>query len=267
MNRSTFWLAIVAALGWHSAHAHDTWLAPADFDVKRRTTMTLTLSSGMEFPKLDHAIHPERVEIARLRTSRGKVVDLSRGSAGEHALEFHQKLSTPGTTMFWSVLHPRPSALKPEQVKEYIEHLGVRNAASVLSEWNDKAVKYRYTKFAKTFVRVGGGGGNAWREPAGMRLELIPLTDPSRARAGDAVKLRLISDGRALTGYPVAVSSDGTEKNTYTTDDSGVVTVDIPAAGRYMIKAATLANSSASGVDWDVDFTTLTFEAGERQRR
>lgn len=244
------------------AYGHDTWLAPADFSVKARTTVQLTLSSGMEFPKLDHAIQPDRVEVARLRTSRGKVVDLSRGKVAEHALVFRQKLSTPGVTVFWTVLHPRPSELKPEQVREYVEHLGLKNPESVSSTWAEKPVKYRYTKFSKTFVRVGGREGNAWAQPSEMRLELVPLSDPTNARGGDTVRFRLMREGRALTEYPVAVAREGaTETKTYTTDDSGVVAVDIPSAGRYMIKAATLENSSAPEMNWDVDFTTATFEA------
>lgn len=268
--RTSAWPLVLlsASLFTAAGLAHDTWIAPDAFRTARRTAITVSLTSGMEFPKLDHPIQPDRVAEARLRTSARKVIDLSGASVSANALLFRQALSTPGVTLFWVRLHPRPSELQPQQVREYVDHLGLGDPEAVVKQWGGGVVRYRYTKFAKTFVRVGKGSGGAWSEPAGLRLELMPLSDPTAARAGGTIAFRLLADGRPLKRYPVTVTHEGsTESKSARTDETGSIEIDLPASGRYMVKAATLEASRESGFDWDVDFTTATLEVSGRKQR
>lgn len=265
MRKSVLVLLFAALVAALPAFAHDTWLSPSRHRVLPGASVTLSLTSGMGFPALDYAIQRDRVATARARTSAGKIVDLASGRAGRHALQFRQKLSTPGVTTIWTVLNPRPSELNAEQVREYVEHLGLADPDAVIRSWEALAdrqqVRYRYTKFAKTFVRVGSKGGAATAtQPTGMRLELLPVSDLTTARRGDTMRFQLLQNGKPLARYPVSASREGSAAVSYTTDASGFVTVDLPAAGPYLVKAATLTTSAAPDTEWDVDFTTLTFD-------
>lgn len=248
--------------------AHDTWLAPDRFRMSRPNGVTLSLSSGMEFPKLDHAIAADRIAKATWRSARHRG-DLRPGTSAAHALEL-QGDAAAGVTVFSVVLHPRPSTLKREQVREYVHHLGIPNAEAVFEQWKRTAkaeeTGYRYMKYAKTFVRTGAAAApRIWAEPVGMHLELVPQNDPTSLVAGGTLDVLLLDRGRPLPQYPVALLREGTkEATTGVTDGEGRVRLTLSHSGRFMLRAATLEPSADLASTWDVHFTTMTFAAGRR---
>lgn len=253
----------VAAFCAAPLHAHDTWLAP---DAFRRTTpgpVTLSLSSGMAFPQLDHAIAPDRPASMKWQGARGQG-DLPAGRSAANALEFRAH-APQGVTVYTVVLHPRAGRLKRAQVGEYIDHLGIPNANDVFAAWKKaepEETGYRYIKYAKTFVRAGTADSpGAWLEPAGMRLELVPQNDPTSVMEGGTLDVMLRDAGKPLGRHPVALLREGAkETGSAVTDAEGRVRVTLPAPGRYMLRATTLEPSADPGATWDVHFTTMTFD-------
>ena len=249
------------------ALAHDTWLAPDRYHLSEPTKLvSLSLTSGLEFPELDHAIKPERVAVAKTRHPSGLVADLTVKGEGSNALVLTGSAAR-GVNTYWAVLHPRPSELSAEQVREYVEHLNVPDADTWRMAWEKRrqsTLKYRYTKYAKTFVRAGAGAGEqAWSQPTEGRLELVPENDPTQLRDGDSLRLLLLEKGEPRPRYPLSVIHGGTPR-LYQTDEHGRVTIDAPSAGPYLVRATTLETSAAPATDWDVHFTTLTFEVHAR---
>lgn len=242
--------------------AHDTWLAPDRFHVAAPAAVTLSLTSGMEFPKLDHAIKADRIAVSRARYE-ARVVDLAVRNDAPNAVLLPAN-ALAGVTTFWVVLHPRRSELKREQVREYVEHLNIAEPARVIASWEKRratTLKYRYTKYAKTFTRAGSEDvGRAWSEPTVMRLELVPESDPTRRKVGDTLRIRLLDEGKPRPHYPVSVVHAEVTRN-YRTDAQGRVAIDIPSAGPYLVRATTLVPAAVRDADWDVHFTTLSFEA------
>lgn len=272
MQRVGSLLVALSVISAGSAFAHDTWLAPDRFHLRRPGSVTLSLTSGMEFPKLDHAIKSDRIADAKARSTHARTEALPVGVERAHALTFRTRTQN-GVTAFWTVLHPRPSQLKAEQVPEYVQHLGISDAEQTIERWRKQGstgVTYRYTKYAKTFVRVGSAldsaatGRDAWATPAGLRLELVPESDPTRLIAGSTLRLVLLDAGQPRARYPVSVVHGGAT-TAYVTDDGGHVTVDIRGHGPYLVRAATLERSPIAASEWDVHFTTLTFEAHSRR--
>lgn len=255
-------VTVVALLFATRAFAHDTWLAPDRYHRLSSGVVTLWLTSGMEFPKLDHPIKPDRVAAAKARDASGRTVDITTTSEAEHALALTHE-ATAGVTTFWVVLHPRPSQLNTGQVREYVEHLGLVDPEAVIAAWENKRaeiLRYRYTKYSKTFVRAGQTKGRAWSDATGMRLELVPESDPTQLAAGGTLRLRLIEQGKPLPRYPVSVIRDGSVR-AYRTDNDGRVSIEVSAAGPYLIRATTLVPSPLADTAWDVHFTTLSVEA------
>lgn len=260
-------LAILAcvAVAAVSAHGHDTWLAPTQYVAAKPADMILTLSSGMAFPKLDHAIKPERLATAKQRTASGVTSDLRERSEAAHALELRARAADRVST-YWTVLHPRPSEIKPEQVREYVEHLGIADPRAAIAAWEQggrPALKYRYIKYAKSFVRAGDTAEPRSWSAVGMQLELVPESDPTRVTAGASIRFLLLSEGKPLARYPVALVHESGTK-TFVTDAEGRVTVGIEGSGPQMLRATTLVDSAAPDARWDVHFTTVTFFAATR---
>ena len=255
---------LITAFAWQSS-AHDTWLVPERFHRSESGAVTLSLTSGMEFPQLEHAIKRDRVAIAEARGESGRLVEVR--VSGDAAKSLTLKAQAPrGVTAFWVVLQPRPSELKAEQVREYVDHLNVPDPAAMYEAWRKKgatALNYRYTKYAKTFVRAAtSGGSRSWSDAVGLRLELVPENDPTRLTAGQTLRLVLFDEGKARWRHPVSVINGGATRM-YMTDDDGRVTIDVRSAGQYLVRATTVEPSAIPTSEWDVHFTTLTFEAHE----
>lgn len=269
---SQLWLmAGVLTLGVAAhAGAHDTWLSPDVYHRSEPAAASLSLTSGMEFPKVDHAIKAERVASARARYPSGTVADLTVKGEDSHALILTAPVR-PGVSTFRVVLHPRPSQLAAEQVREYVEHLNVPDPDAWRVAWEKKrqgTLKYRYTKYAKTFVRAGPRGGERrWKDATEMRLEFVPQSDPTQLRAGDRLPLLLLEKGAPRPRYPLSVIHRGATR-LYRTDEDGRVTIEVPGSGPYLVRATTIETSVAPDAEWDVHFTTLSFEAhGRRQQK
>lgn len=254
-----FTVALAASL-----MAHDTWLVPDRFRSMAGEPLTLSLTSGMGFPELDHAITSDRVAAAKWQSSKNAGA-LSSAKAGTHALQWRAE-AAEGVTQFSVVLHPRPSKLKREQVREYIHHLTIPNADAVFAEWQrtskSEETAYRYMKYAKTFVRTGAADpSRIWAAPAEIRLELVPQNDPTSLHTGGTLDVVLLDHGKPLVRYPVGLLREGAKDPiTSMTDAAGRIRLALPASGRYMLRATVLEPSEDKAAAWDVHFTTMTFE-------
>ena len=248
---------------------HDTWLAPDRSHAETPGIVVLSLSSGMEFPMLDHAIAGDRVASAKWRSAQGSG-ELPSGTRAPNALEWRVN-AFEGVTLFSVALHPRPSRLKRDQVRAYVDHLGLPNAAAVFSRWKrtSKAdeIGYRYMKYAKTFVGRGSGEASPlWGEAADLRLELIPQSNPTSLTAGSTLEVQLVDRGKPLARYPVALLVEGTkDPMRVVTGVDGRARFVLPASGHYMMRATTLEPSADKASVWDVHFTTMTFEVARRR--
>ena len=112
MKQKAIFLWIFLATG--PVFAHDTWIVPDHFTVKRGATVTLDMTSGMGFPALDYAIKPDRVGRAFVRLG-GRTTPLAPRSAA-HSLRFALNPPREGVATIAVDLSPRSIDLTPEQV-------------------------------------------------------------------------------------------------------------------------------------------------------
>ncbi len=164
----------------------------------------------MGFPAVGFAIAPERLSAARVRLA-GTVREVAGVSAGKRSLRLSTLAGGQGIACVWLETKPKSLDLKPAQVREYLEEIGADE--SIGKSWSATPnARWRevYSKHAKTFVAVGAAGDDrSWGTPVGMRLEIVPLSDPTRMRAGDRVAVRLLRDGRPAADFPLGVVQAG----------------------------------------------------------
>jgi uncharacterized GH25 family protein len=255
--------ALVFAISWSTpAQAHDTWLIPDQFNLAPKSTVTLDMTSGMEFPKLDAAPKPERVKSANCRLA-GKSFEITDKSAAPHSLQFKAELADEGVATFWVKLPPRAIELTPDQVKEYLDEVDAPEA--LRQEWAAmKEPRWResYTKHPKTFALVGKPQSDrSWAEPVGMFLEIVPEKDPTALKAGDDFPVRVLKDDAPFPGFSLnAVSAGEARGETRKTDTDGRVTFRLSKDGRWLLRGTDIRKSSQPDTDWESDFTTLTLE-------
>lgn len=268
MKKLTILPALVFAISLSTpARAHDTWLIPDQFNVAPKSTVTLDMTSGMEFPKLDVAPKPERVESAKCRLA-GKTFDITNKLAAPNSLQFKAELADVGVATFWVKLPPRSIELKPDQVKEYLDEVDAPEALrKQWAEMKEQRFRESYTKHPKTFARVGGPQSDrSWAEPAGMFLEIVPEKDPTALKAADDFPVRVLKDGKPFVGFSLnAVSAGEAKGETRKTDSDGRVMFRVGKEGRWLLRGTDIRKSNQPDTDWESDFATLTLEVGRKE--
>lgn len=259
--------ALVLAISFSArARAHDTWLIPDQFNVAPKSTVTLDMTSGMEFPKLDVGPKPERVQSAQCRLA-GRMFEMTDKSAAPNSLQFKAELAEVGVATFWVKLPPRAIELKPDQVKEYLNEVDAPEA--LRQQWAEmKEPRWResYTKHPKTFARVGQPKSDrSWAEPVEMFLEIVPEKDPTSLKAGDDFPVRVLKGGTPFAGFSLnAVRAGEPKGETRKTDSEGRVTFRLSKEGRWLLRGTDIRKSNQPDTDWESDFTTLTLEAKQK---
>ena len=244
-----------------SCLGHDTWLSPSRYSADAGQAITFDLTSGMEFPKLDAAVKPERVAKAGFRVA-SKSGELKEFKAGEHALRFEREFGADGVATVWLQLSAKDIELTDDDVAHYLEE--IRAPEEIERAWAAQKGKQKwkelYTKCAKTFVAVGNAANDdSWREPVGLSLELVPLQNPTTIRAGDSAKFKLLSNNKPVSNAALALHSGGGNPTYVNTDAEGVATLQFEKAGPALITNVQLQPPQGDK-PWESDFTTATFE-------
>jgi len=97
-----------------------------------------------------------------------------------------------------------------------------------------------YEKFAKTIVPVGGSTAG-FDTVVGQRLELVPLTDPTKVTVGQDIDIKVLLDGKPTPATVVATYDGFTNTPNsfayYTeTNDAGVAKIRITHPGFWLVR-------------------------------
>lgn len=256
-------VALFFSFGGVSLFAHDTWLIPDRFRIGSGEPVTLDITSGMEFPKLDVGPKRERIQAVVCRLG-GRTVDLNDFEAGPNSLRIKAVLSDPGVAAIWVKSPPKQIELKADDVQEYLDETDA--PATVRKQWAEtkepKRWRESYSKRSKTFVRVGDAKADtSWREPVGLFLEIVPEMDPTTLKAGDDFPVRVLKDGKPFADFSLGIVAEGDTKGSIKkTDDAGRVGFRLNKRGRWLLRGTDVRKSAKQDVDWESDFTTLTIE-------
>ena len=99
-----------------------------------------------------------------------------------------------------------------------------------------------YQEFARALIKVGEGNYNDLSRVLGLKMEIIPLMDPSTLKIGDFLKVRVLYNGKPLPFVPIHATYEGfSTGDDYAfateTDSRGVARIRIIHWGKWMVKA------------------------------
>lgn len=246
-------LALALVLPATAASAHDTWLA-ATAHVEPRSLLRMELTSGGAFPQLERPAQPERLVTSSCRLG-GAEVAMGVGPAWQYALRLRAWMASPGVAVCRVALAPRALELAPADAAHHLAEIGAAAKVPERGRWRETRAQY-----AKAVVRVGDAPDESWTEPVGLALELVPLADPTRLRAGGALRVRLLKAGRPLAGLPLRAAARGRPSVHVATDAAGEAAIALPAAGPWLIAGTDLRPSATRPGEWESDSTTLTLD-------
>jgi uncharacterized GH25 family protein len=258
--------------------AHDSWLVADKNLVAINESVRLAFVTAEVFPISDHAPKPDRV--TEWVVAQGPNKRTVEGASVEgNELAARLKLDRPGIHAVGIAMQPGFIELAAKEFGEYLED---EKATAALAAHRrgpgDQPGREFYTKFAKTFVEVAGGGPPTdFTQPVGHKLEIIPLSNPCQWKVGDEVKVRVLLEGRPAPNLRVSSGHEGLGPHTYVesviTGADGMARVKLSRPGLWFLRTHTIhtireqpayAPRDAPKADWESFWASITFRVLDR---
>lgn len=237
MKKPLAYAAMAAALMMApAAEAHRGWLLPSATQVEGAAPW-VTVDAAMSETLFLFDSFPLRFDAATLTGPDGKVMPLDHPNVGHLRTTFDIQLPQPGTY--------RISATSAAVMGSYVlngETKRFRNESDIPAGATAVRTTRMNSRF-DTFVTAGKGNDTAL-QPTGKGLEMVPVTHPSDLVADTPAQFRFLLDGKPLAGLKVAIVPGGARyRNALkdvaaTTGADGLITVQWPMAGQYLIIAS-----------------------------
>jgi hypothetical protein len=266
----------VAALLWGSSVlaaspvARDFWMVP-------KTPVVASLEEAADIPVSlfsgDHFVADEEEafdskKIVRLALLHGGD-PVALPQAPEGAVPFaHLRIPAKGGYLLFADRAPTtievPAATFEAFLKsEGLDAVGLERGR--LGETGSPA-RERVAQHLKAFVEVASWGDESFDRPAGQELELLPGNDPVHMKVGGKLQMLVEFQGAPLRGKRVfALSRVGANVRStpYTTDEHGMLRVDIDRAALWLIRTVHVTRCDGCGdADWQSHWATYVFESG-----
>jgi len=225
-----------------SAQAHKPWLLPSSSQVEGKeawVTVDAAISEGLF--DIDH--QPLKLDGIVVNAPDGGKLELQNVNNGKLRNTFDLKLPKPGTykielvtkSVFGSYKNKEGETKRFRGSEETLAKDVPADAAEVkLSRMQSRL---------ETFVSTGAPDMAVFK-PTNVGLEMVPVTNPTELRAGETVTWRFLLDGKPAANQGVSLIPGGVKyrgtlgeirKNT---DAKGELTLELPAAGMYMVSSA-----------------------------
>jgi len=260
MRHSLWLLLVVGAL-----HGHDLYIFPERFFVDAGHPCTIGFHNGDAFPESEASPVLERLRDANLLSSSG-VVPVG-------GLRIEGKLATGVVTVQASgeqilTIRTIPNfiSLPPAQFLAYLKEEGLEHVIAWREQHKEtqKPSRERYSKYAKSIVLAGKSDG-FFSHQAGFPIEIIPETDPYRARAGDSIRVRVAFMGKPAANLQLeAAWSDRRQTKVAIagrTGADGVISVKVDRPGFWRLHTVRMDRCAQPVIaDWESYWASLTFE-------
>ena len=256
-----------------SVAGHDLFLIVPDHDFPVGSPITVALYNGT-FDTSENTISRDRMLDVTVVDGRGQetrpATDQWRDEETVTLLDFQS--GPPGTYVVGVSTAPRMIELTADEFNDYLEHDGVVDVLETRRRDGtaDRPAAERYSKHVKTILQVGGSTSDPFSHRFGYPIEIVPLTNPGVLEAGGVLDFLVLADGEPVAGQLVYASYEGfhghddsgahREAAKLETDEKGRASVQITRSGRWYLRLIRMLASDDEGVDYESNWTTLTFE-------
>ncbi|HXE76433.1 MAG TPA: DUF4198 domain-containing protein [Candidatus Xenobia bacterium] len=245
--------------------AHDTWLVPQRFRVEVGRPVQVALNTSEAFPASEAAAAPDRIASFEAVTASGRAPVSGYRVDGNSLVA--EVTPGPGTTIVAAATKPRLIVLKPEDFNGYItaERLEAIVAARKARGDDDNDGRERYSKIAKLALCAPKPAAVAFEKPLGLKVEILPLTDPCELEQGRELAVQVLFDGKPLAGVWLTGGYAGVRGHDYPvwvrTDAEGRARVKLDRKGAWFVRVLHMVPSNEfEDADWQSWFSTFTFE-------
>jgi hypothetical protein len=260
----TLW-SIGMLLGIMVLQGHDLYIFPDRFFVDTGSRFKTGFHNGDAFPVSEASPVLSRVRDTNAISAAGTApmtelkIEGKRGTAMVSVQHSGARILTVRTV-------PNLIALQPAQFLAYIQEEGLQHVIDWRTEHHEaqKPGRERYSKYAKSLVIAGASDGFFSHE-VGFPIEIIPEADPSKAKPGASLPIRVKFKGQPAPGLQVEAAWSDKRQNKTTipgrTDSDGRLSIKLDQPGFWRIQALKMERCAEPAVaDWESYWASLTFE-------
>jgi uncharacterized GH25 family protein len=243
------------------AFAHDFWIEPSTFRPAVGSTLGVGLFVGQGFRGDALPRNPAMIARFVLVTDAGQT-PIGGRAADEPAGSV--RIDQPGLALIGYRSLDSQVSLEAAKFEAYLKEEGLEAVIGARAKSGDsqKPSRELFSRSAKSLVEAGGEGSVGYDRVLGLTLELVPEKNPYAMKAGDALPVRLLYEGKPLPGaLVIALSHDDPEtKVAQRTDADGRVTLRLAKEGAWLVKAVHMVPVTGSpNADWRSIWASLTF--------
>ena len=244
-------LLILALLTVDAARAHDFWIEPSTFTPAPGEIVKLTLRVGEHLE--GDTVPRNDAKIERFEAVGGGDPLRVVGMDGADPAGLIRPVEPGGSIVVYRSLR---SQVELDAAK-FAEYLAMEGLPPV------KVGPEAYSRCAKALIAVGGKGSPKFTKPVGLKLEIVPESDPTTLAVGVPLTVKVLFEGKPLRNVMVmaldAVSAK--EPQRVRTDAKGLARVALPRSGMWLIKAVHMIPApSDAGATWESFWASLTFQ-------
>lgn len=253
--------------------AHDFWLAGSIWHAAPGATVMVSANVGDRFPKPTSYTAPERVASIELVGPADRRPLEARFRRDDNRLAFDVTLPSQATTyMVVMTIKPRFIELKPPDFASYLRSEGLERVIAERERLSESSTpgRERYARYAKLLIHAGDGEDGHVTRPVGLKAELVPSTNPVRARVGDPVTFRLLVDGKAVDGalvgavYAGSVGAPDEWPLKSRTNRDGEVEFRLAEPGPWLVRTVHMARlqdeTGAEAPNWESSWASIAFD-------
>jgi uncharacterized GH25 family protein len=264
--RPVFLALLAALLSVARLAAHDFWIDPSSFRPAPGQRVTVRLRVGQHFRGDPVPRDPSLLQRFSVIAPGGGESPIP-GVPGAEPAGF-ATMTAQGLTLLTYASGRSPVSLDGAKFESYLSEEGLEAVSAVRARKSQSAasVKEVFSRYAKSFLDVGGKGGTGYDRVLGLTLELIPEKDPTSLTSGAELPVRLLFRGKPLAGVLVtALPHDKPDtKITARTDAAGRARLRLDQPGEWLVKAVHMIPAPAeTAADWESFWASLTFETAK----
>ena len=238
------------------AYGHEFWLQPNIYRADPGTEINISVYVGQNYRGDSLPYIPDWV--ARFEAiSNSSAANIMAGIGDDPAGRF--VLSTPGQYVVSYLGHPESTDIGPLKFRQYLKDAGLEHLVKEQQLSREKSIHEQYIRCAKTIIDAGGEG--PVMEPAGLILEIVPLQNPYRVRAGKKLTVKVLFDGKPLvSALLIAFPRSRSEMPIKVrTDQSGLASVPLHP-DEWLLHVVHLVPVDDGVTDWKSYWGSLTFK-------
>jgi uncharacterized GH25 family protein len=259
-------IVFVAAIIFLSALAtlaHDYFLLPSDFFLKKGNEIKVALMVGDEFKDLVERKYQSRItKTFSLRTGK-KPVDLILLSKDSLSPILNYKTTEPGLHLIEMSRNYSTINLEKDKFLDYLVTEGLLRIQDSLIKSPQLSFTEKYTRYLKTLIAVDKPNGGVYNEKVFHQLEIILDNNPYKLNYGDDLSATILFQDKPLKNANTEIvvkSGDGKVHVTKLNSDlNGKVYFKVNREGTYLLRLVYMQKCKDKTADFESWWASYSF--------